>query len=184
MHYHWLHIWFWLSKILTLQGEKGKLPSFFFSSLGVGGIWEYFWEEIPPVWGKTKHWKFFHYCLLNESFKTFHKKKMQLILQSCFCYISLFFFIVRGPEIWGREVWGATCPSLARLGYAFAPEHPCWFGALFTFKTLFLSSSREIKLFWERSLQNDPFWANLRKDLTDQTCSSEILSKTQKILVE
>ena len=49
------------------------------------------------------------------------------------------------------------------LGYTFAPEHPCWFGALFTFKTLFLSSSREIKLFWERWSQNDLSWQLLSK---------------------
>ena len=41
----------------------------------------------------------------------------------------------------------AARDSSRRPGYTFAPEHPCWFGALFTFKTLFLSSSREIKLF-------------------------------------
>ena len=62
--------------------------------------------------------------------------------------------ILTGGHIFDRGQWP---------GYTFAPEHPCWFGALFTFKTLFLSSSREIKLFWERWSQNDLSWQLMSK---------------------
>ena len=81
-------------------------------------------------------------------------------------------------EMVSQNFYEVLCWAKRSLGYAFCPGHPWWFGALFTFKTLFLSLAEEIKLFLQNEWQNHPFWTKNRKHVNEKISLFEILVET------
>ena len=91
-----------------------------------------------------------------------------------FCFTRFFTFFINKKALFVFRKYRTTNLGPGP-GYAFCPGHPWWFGALFTFKTLFLSLAEEIKLFLQNEWQNHPFWTKNRKHVNEKISSFEIL---------